>query len=84
MWISEDPKCTEHGEFIAIGNLARNLYSSCSQQNQSWEGTNFISKFIPECGYIPLIPTFSPPDFVIIIYVNGKLCVNQQNELNLS
>lgn len=84
LWTGEEPQCNKQGEFIAVGNCAHNLYSSCSQQNQIWDVTNFISKFIPECGHVPLIPTFFPPDFVIIIYVNEKLCVNQQNELNPS
>lgn len=46
--------------------------------------TNFISKFVSECDYVPLILSFAPGDSVIIIYVNVRLCVNQQNELNPS
>lgn len=73
LWTGEEPQCNKQGEFIAVGNRAHNLYSSCSHQNQIWDVTNFISKFIPECGHVPLIPTFFSSRFCYYYICKWKI-----------
>lgn len=57
------------------------IYSQFRAESEFRRKACLTGKFVSECDYIPLI-FFSPGNVSIIIYVNVKLCVNQQNELN--